>query len=143
MPLFHLAYLSTAATPLALKDLLPILEISRDNNQRTGITGILLYRDGRFVQLLEGEESAVRDLYAVIGKDPRHHDVVTLFEGPITERRFSEWLMGFRDLTLSKIGRLEGFSEILNRDWSFDDLSEAPARTQELLDILARQPCDQ
>ena len=72
-----------------------LLEHARRNNEKAGVTGMLLYKDGNFMQVLEGEERVVQALSAKIGRDPRHEKMVTLLEGPLAEREFSDWSMGF------------------------------------------------
>ena len=67
-------------------------------NARLQITGMLLYHDGHFLQLLEGNEQAVRELYGVIVEDERHKWVSLVMTGPTAERDFADWTMGFRDL---------------------------------------------
>ena len=71
-----------------------ILAHSRQYNPSSGITGILCYGGGIFLQAIEGGRSAVSELYGHIQKDPRHKDVVLLDFEEITERRFGGWTMG-------------------------------------------------
>jgi hypothetical protein len=71
-----------------------ILESSRKNNVKHGITGVLLSTGSVFVQLLEGGREEVSKLYNQIIGDPRHKDVVLLVYEEITERRFEGWSMG-------------------------------------------------
>lgn len=71
-----------------------ILAQSRQYNPTCGITGILCYGGGIFLQAIEGGRMAVSDLYGHIQKDPRHKDVVLLMYEEISERRFSGWTMG-------------------------------------------------
>ncbi|MFP7761148.1 BLUF domain-containing protein [Marisediminicola sp. LYQ134] len=71
-----------------------LLRQSRRNNAESGITGMLLYRGGRFLQVLEGPRDAVRSLLATIGEDSRHRGMRVLFEEALTERHFAEWTMG-------------------------------------------------
>ena len=71
-----------------------ILSQSRQYNPTSGITGILCYGGGIFLQAIEGGRSAVSDLYGHIQKDPRHKDVVLLHYEEISERRFGGWTMG-------------------------------------------------
>mgnify|MGYP003382720004 CR=1 FL=1 len=75
-------------------DIEDILTQSRQFNPATGITGILCYGGGVFLQALEGGRDCVNDLYAHIQKDPRHKDVVLLQYEEIAERRFGGWTMG-------------------------------------------------
>ena len=78
-----------------------ILAQSRQHNPGTGITGILCYGGGIFLQAIEGGRMAVSGLYGHIQKDPRHKDVVLLDFEEITERRFGGWTMG--QVNLSKL----------------------------------------
>ncbi|MEO8543027.1 MAG: BLUF domain-containing protein [Burkholderiaceae bacterium] len=71
-----------------------ILSQSRQSNPTCGITGILCYGGGIFLQAIEGGRMAVSDLYGHIQKDARHKDVVLLHYEEITERRFGGWTMG-------------------------------------------------
>ena len=71
-----------------------ILSQSRQFNPASGITGILCYGGGIFLQALEGGRNAVSDLYGHIQRDPRHNDVVLLHYEEISERRFGGWTMG-------------------------------------------------
>lgn len=83
-------------------ELLFLLEQSREKNLRLGITGMLLYKEQNFMQMLEGKEQDVLALYDTIRKDDRHKDVVTLKTGNIKERNFKNWSMGFRNM--DKVG---------------------------------------
>ena len=71
-----------------------ILAKSRQFNPSSGITGILCYGGGIFLQAIEGGRNAVSELYGHIQKDARHKDVVLLHYEEISERRFSGWTMG-------------------------------------------------
>lgn len=71
-----------------------ILAQSRQYNPTCGITGILCYGGGIFLQAIEGGRMAVSELYGHIQRDPRHHDVVLLHYEEISERRFGGWTMG-------------------------------------------------
>lgn len=78
-----------------------ILLKSRQHNPECGITGILCYGGGIFLQAIEGGRMAVSELYGHIQKDPRHNDVVLLHYEEIAERRFGGWTMG--QVNMSKI----------------------------------------
>jgi hypothetical protein len=71
-----------------------ILSQSRQHNPVTGITGILCYGGGIFLQAIEGGRMPVSDLFGHIQKDPRHKDVALLHYEEISERRFGGWTMG-------------------------------------------------
>ena len=76
-----------------------ILAQSRAHNTACGITGILCYGAGIFLQAIEGGRNAVSELYGHIQKDARHKDVVLLDYEEISERRFGGWTMGQVNLT--------------------------------------------
>jgi hypothetical protein len=78
-----------------------ILSQSRHFNPTSGITGILCYGGGIFLQAIEGGRSPVSELYGHIQQDKRHKDVVLLHYEEISERRFGGWTMG--QVNMSKI----------------------------------------
>ena len=98
--LVRLLYTSRAvdASPAAIE---AILASSRQHNPDGGITGILCYGGGVFLQAIEGGRSAVNQLYKHIIEDPRHRDVKLLHYEEISERRFGGWTMG--QVNLSKL----------------------------------------
>lgn len=91
--LVRLLYASRAldTSPAAIDT---ILAQSRQYNPTSGITGILCYGGGIFLQAIEGGRMAISDLYGHIQRDARHKDVVLLQYEEISERRFSGWTMG-------------------------------------------------
>lgn len=96
--MISVVYVSSAVERFAQDELDEILEASRRNNRRDGITGMLLYADGNFMQAVEGPEEAIERLFARLELDPRHRDVIVIGRFPITEREFGQWAMGFRRL---------------------------------------------
>jgi hypothetical protein len=131
--LFQIVYTSTASESLSRVDLMELLKHSVRRNTRAGITGLLLYYDGTFMQTLEGEEAAVVSLFAKISRDPRHHHVIPLVEGPIARRDFSSSAMAFRDLNSPGLQNLPGFKEILNTPLNRDVLAPDISRCQQLM----------
>jgi hypothetical protein len=92
--LVRLMYASRATAPLTDADLAAILKTSREHNPAEGITGLLCYSDGVFVQVLEGGRDAVNARYKHIVQDRRHRDVILLGYEEIVEREFPGWTMG-------------------------------------------------
>ena len=131
--MFYLVYVSVAAEKASKDDLLEILARSRTNNAEAGITGMLLYKDGNYMQVLEGEEKAVRDLYARIRRDPRHLGIVTLVEGRRDNRCFGDWSMGFQDLSSLEARDVPGYSEFLNTPLTAEEFSSDPGQCERLL----------
>ncbi len=99
--LVRLLYVSRAVDADSTAAIQSILASARQHNLNNGITGILCYGGGVFVQAIEGGRSAVNRLYNHIIEDPRHKDVELLHYEEITERRFGGWTMG--QVNLSKL----------------------------------------
>jgi len=103
MSLEHLAYVSSATGLLSEQALKSLLDSAARLNGAHGVTGMLLYSDGNFLQILEGSPAALDETMARIHRDRRHHDVMVLFREPIAERDFSAWKMGLRILSHSQL----------------------------------------
>ena len=99
MKLTQLIYVSAAKSLLSEETLDAILESSVCHNAAQGVTGLLLYWRGNFMQVLEGEESEVDETYGRICSDTRHHGIILILKAPIEMREFSHWAMGYRRLT--------------------------------------------
>jgi hypothetical protein len=96
--MISLVYVSAASHLLAPDELSAILRRSRENNTEKGITGMLLYVDGNFMQAIEGDATAVDALFGRVMQDPRHGHVIQLLRRPIAEREFGSWSMAFREI---------------------------------------------
>ena len=109
--LVRLMYASRAADSVDQDELLAILKQSKAGNATAGITGVLCFSGGIFLQVLEGGRMAVNALYNRIAADPRHRDVVLLTYGEIGERRFAGWSMGQVNLARLNPALLLKYSE--------------------------------
>lgn len=103
---YCIAYLSSSTGLLSPNELARILSQSQKNNRASGITGILLYFNGNIIQVLEGEEESVNNLYEIIRQDARHTHIVQLYRKPITRRSFPDWLMGYKSLSAIELDHL-------------------------------------
>ena len=97
--LVRLMYASRAAESVDQDELLAILRQSKGANASLGITGVLCFSGGIFLQALEGGRMQVNTLYNRIAADKRHRDVVLLTYEEIGERRFAGWSMGQVDMS--------------------------------------------
>ena len=113
-PVITLIYASSATSFVSTDALQALLVQSRANNTRLGITGMLLYKDGNFMQVLEGDEAAVTTLYARITHDPRHYGIMHVIRRTIGQRHFSDWSMAFRNLDDPAVRALPAYSPFLN-----------------------------
>jgi hypothetical protein len=110
--MYHLVYSSHSSAPFSEEELLSLLQDSRKVNKAKDITGMLIYLQERFIQVLEGDPSAVKKLYSKIQRDPRHNKISTLIEGESDERIFKGWNMGFKSLSRIDYDGLSGFQDI-------------------------------
>jgi len=131
--MYSLTYVSSATRPLTQIELRELLMVCEQNNRREGITGMLLYKDGNFMQVLEGEEPDVRLLYTKIGKDPRHRGILVLIEENLDGREFPDWSMGFRDLSAGTQKALPGYSPFLSAPLTAGEFSTDVSRARQLL----------
>lgn len=93
----QLLYISTSREPVSRDTVDDILMVSRRNNRRDLLTGLLIVGGRRFLQVLEGERALVERAYRRIEADPRHFALVKLGGKDIERRSFPEWQMGFRN----------------------------------------------
>ncbi|MHA7281485.1 BLUF domain-containing protein [Arthrobacter sp. TMS2-4] len=124
--LLSIVYSSSAAHPYDDADLGALLALSRDNNARNGLTGMLLYRNGRFLQVLEGPEDVLRRRMSIIAADPEHTDVRILLQATIDERQFPDWTMGYESVSDSMADEVPGYRT------TFSDLDREQDPTQSL-----------
>jgi len=133
--MISLVYASSATQLFSDEALKDLLRQSRDNNARLGLTGMLLYKDGNFMQLLEGRESDLMALYAKIERDPRHHGLLKILQRPIAEREFSSWSMGFKNLDDPGLSNMPGYSSFMNEPLTSAGYQADPSRAQSLLGL--------
>lgn len=111
-----IVYSSTAERSFDDIDLAQLLAQSRATNEAHGLTGLLVHRQGRFLQLIEGEDADVRERMDAILADDRHGRISTLMEEHITERQFPDWTMGMAKYDARVAERIPGYRD------TFDDL---------------------
>lgn len=117
--LVSIVYMSRAVVPFDDQAMAVLLAESRLRNEALGVSGLLLAKGGRFMQLLEGPAWSVQDRYDVIAKDPRHGEVKSLVREDIERRRFDGWSMAYRTLDDSDLRSEEGFSPFLSGTMDF------------------------
>ena len=126
--LCQLVYTSTALEPFDKTELMALLEDNARRNAQSGITGLLLYKDGCFMHALEGDEDAVTALFAKISHDPRHHHIIPLIHERVEQREFPDSAMAFPDSESAELRDLPGYSQFLNTppadEWRSKELSK-------------------
>lgn len=131
--MLSLIYVSTSVKLLNDEELLDILKASRENNSSKDVTGLLLYKGGNFMQVLEGPDEAVEALYEKIKADPRHKDVNVLSREQISARQFPAWEMAFQNLDNPAIKNEPGYSQFLHDEFIADVYRENPLRAYIML----------
>ena len=134
--LIQLVYVSAATVNFSSEDLDTLLDKARANNAALDVSGMLLFHEGTFLQVLEGSKQNVDMLYNKIALDTRHGNVLLLATREIDERNFGDWSMGFvRDKKLMQ--ELPGFVDFFQgRD--FVDLHGDSKRVSQILDGFRR-----
>lgn len=127
----HCIYASTAAHNFDERDLPHLLEKSRSNNAVLGITGMLLYIEGNFFQVLEGDEAMVGPVFDRICRDARHGRVTLIIREPIFQRDFPDWTMGYARANLSDVQAHLGENDFFTSATCLEQMG--PGRARKLL----------
>lgn len=133
MSLKKIVYVSSATHLLERDELRTILHGSRSRNEVAGVTGMLLYHEGSFMQVLEGPPEIVDALDSRIVRDDRHRRVVKLLEWLDDERLFPDWSMGFKDLDRLSVTERDGAEPYLESSLLDDAYRAHPDRARRLL----------
>lgn len=136
--MLNLIYVSTALRAFSDADLVALLNQSREKNTRLGITGMLLYKDLSFIQLLEGPDEAVRGLVSTINRDNRHTGILILLDRQIQQRRCPNWSMGFQNLNDPALQSLPGYSEFMNESLDSERYQTDPNHAIRLLELFRK-----
>jgi len=107
---YYLLYFGVAKKEFTEQDFNFLLEQARSRNHYLGITGKLLHCEGAFIQLLEGVEVAVKEVYNSICNDQRLIAVKKITEGNCEERYYADWTMDFKNVSIEEINKMENCS---------------------------------
>ncbi|HLF98721.1 MAG TPA: phosphate-starvation-inducible PsiE family protein [Methylococcaceae bacterium] len=137
--MIQLTYISTATRPMTADDLMDILRSARAHNANHGVTGMLLYSNGTFVQVLEGDERTVDALLEVIKRDPRHTTLHVVERRTIEAREYAEWSMGFKRLGKDALRGVPGLNGFFESDFNSENLGDKLALINKLLGHFRRE----
>jgi len=126
--LIHIIYSSAAIHPFQEDELAKLLTHSRSRNAQVGITGMLLYENSSFFQILEGPGEAVDKLYQTIAQDERHTNAVVIIREPIPKRSFGEWTMGYSSISANELNEIIGLNDFFAEGSSFSQLNSGRAK---------------
>jgi len=107
----HVIYASAATRRFETADLTALLQAARKHNDAHGLTGMLLYTEGSFFQVLEGPPDAVKDVYSRIVRDKRHDQVTKIVAEAIPSRSFANWTMGFSEVARKDLEQIAGTND--------------------------------
>jgi hypothetical protein len=139
MNLITTVYVSSAVKLFTPAELVDLLRAARERNGKAEITGMLLYHDGNFIQMLEGPASAVDALMVTIRRDPRHTGLIVLLRETIEARVFGEWQMAFRDTRELSSAELSDVGKFLQPALSSGENAERSSAALRLLQIFRDQ----
>lgn len=111
--LSHMLYLSRTTVTWSMEELSELVARSQRRNEADGLSGLLLYGRGHFLQLLEGRRQPLVLTYDRIARDPRHAELELLLDGPITVRLFDGWAMGLLNVDQSGAVDRDRFDRIV------------------------------
>jgi len=126
--LIQLIYCSTAQHLFRPEELTDLLVKAREKNQELNVTGMLLYSDGSFFQVLEGEPETVDRLFGSIMGDERHKHVTVIIRESIPRRYFGDWTMGYADITNQEADTILGTNDFFGKGESFAGLDQGRAK---------------
>lgn len=137
--MIQITYLSSATRAMSQGDLEDILRTARDNNARLGITGMLLYGNKTFIQILEGEESVVDELVKTIKRDPRHTNFQILKKKPIEQHEYADWSMGFKRVSGEDFEAVKGLEDFEEKNFNTTFLGSHASLVDSLMDHFRKE----
>lgn len=133
-----IVYISSVRLGLSSREITAIVHEARVNNQKLGITGMLLYNGKDFMQLIEGEKAIVQDLYEKVRKDHRHSDVTLLLKESITHKNFDNWSMGYKNVQGLKNINPDILNSFLTEELNFSIYKDNPYRALHFLEMFKK-----
>ena len=130
---YQIMYSSQATEPMTVTDLEKILMDARAGNQERNVTGALVYVDGVFFQLLEGDEAVLRNLMANIASDTRHRSVKVFYEAHVDARAFESWSMAYLAPTARDMATWTGLPAPATVEEVLADVNRVPDRVPRIL----------
>lgn len=138
MSLTQLIYVSTAAHELDDKEIRKILDSSIRHNTPQEVTGLLLYFDGSFMQVLEGEKVAVDETMSRIERDPLHYAITVLTDLKVPHREFGKWSMGFRGIKAPDAATWPAYAPFFEHGFNAGRIEATPGLALEILRNFAK-----
>jgi len=141
--LYYLVYTSHQRFPLKRHDLRQILDQASHFNQLHQVTGMLIYRNGSFIQVLEGPRDRIQQLYSNISADIRHHQIQLVIQDQAERRYFADWSMGFCDLASDSDRELTAYTTFLREGLCAEQRPDTPSIPASLLTMFVHDFSEQ
>jgi len=130
---YQIMYSSQATEPMTVTGLEAILTDARTGNEARNVTGALVYVDGVFFQIIEGDKDVVHNLMASIASDSRHHSVKIFYDAEVAARAFESWSMAYLSATAEQMSKWAGLPGTATVEELLTDISRGPHRVPRIL----------
>ncbi len=130
---YQIMYSSQATEPMTVTGLEAILTDARTGNEARDVTGALVYVDGVFFQIIEGDKDVVHNLMASIASDSRHHSVKVFYEAEVDVRAFESWRMAYLSATAEQMSKWAGLPGTAAVNELLTDINRSPHRVPRIL----------
>jgi FAD-dependent sensor of blue light len=130
---YQIMYSSQSTEPMTIAGLENILADARAGNKARNVTGALVYVDGVFFQLLEGERDVLRKLMSSIASDTRHQSVTVFYEAEVSARAFESWNMAYLAPTAQQMSTWAGLPATATVEELLTDVNRDPDRVPRIL----------
>ncbi len=137
--MIQVSYISSSTRPMSVEDLKSLLAECRAYNTEHGVTGMLLYYNSTFMQVLEGEEQEIESLIERIRKDERHTEVKLIDRKTIDKREYGDWSMGFKVLSGDQLSQIPEFGDVNEKDLNAMFLQKNANLVQSLMNHFRRE----
>ncbi len=130
---YQIVYSSRSTQPVTAQKLEEILADARVGNKKNNVTGALIFVDGVFLQILEGEEPVIRKLMSSINNDSRHEAVKVIYEAQVDAPAFGSWSMAYIAPSSEEVKAWSGFEGADNINAVVDHIHQHPHNVPEFL----------
>jgi hypothetical protein len=130
---YQVIYSSQATMPFDIHDIEEILTKARVRNESLDITGVLIYVDGVFIQVLEGKKDRVLELMRSIESDPRHSLLKLFYQAEMSTRTFDDWRMANVDVTREQMAKWYDLDGTAPMEQILEDIQRAPSKTPQYI----------
>lgn len=137
--MIQISYISSSADPMDTNELVDLLQQCRENNAGNGVTGMLLYANGTFLQVLEGEERVIDNLMTKIRRDRRHTNIHLLQRISIQHRQYSDWSMGFKRVSEKDLHKIDGLMDFSEKNFNAEYLAQHSDVVQSLMNHFRKE----